>query len=232
MAIALIAAWEFVRIMTVRGHNLALWFAFGFVLAAIGDVQFAQQRLFVPSFTILLLLLLVWELFQTEQTTQPLDWALTVAGSVYIGLGLSYLLGLRLRPDGNVWVWLVLLCTWGADSFAYFGGRAFGKHKFWPRWSPKKTWEGIAAGILGGMVGGFLIFLVFKFALVHALVIGVLVSVVGPFGDLSVSMLKRYAGVKDSSQLIPGHGGFLDRIDSVLFASVAVFYYAVWVVGP
>lgn len=86
------------------------------------------------------------------------------------------------------------------------------------------------AGILGGIIGGGLVSLIFSFPFGHAVMIGVLVALVGPFGDLSISMMKRYAGVKDSSNLVPGHGGFLDRMDSILFASVAVFYYAFWVV--
>jgi len=228
--VALVATWEFVQIMTAKGHNLMAPFAFAIVLAALGDRQFSEEALFVPAFTILLMLMLVWELFQTASTTQPLDWALTAAGSVYLGLGLSYLLALRLLPAGHMWVWLAIAGTWGADSAAYFGGRAFGRHHFWPRWSPKKTWEGFIAGLFGGMAGAALVTLVYGFPLIHALIIGVLVAIVGPFGDLSVSMMKRYAGVKDSSHLIPGHGGVLDRIDSILFASVVVFHYAVWVI--
>lgn len=229
--IALVATWEFVHIMTVRGHKPTLLFAFAFVLAALGNMQFPEWQLFVPTCTILLMLMLVWELFQTDSKAQPVDWALTVGGSLYIGLGLGHLLGLRLLPDGHIWVWLAIACTWGADTGAYFGGRAFGKHKFWPRWSPKKTWEGIFAGVFGGMFGGGLVTLVFNFPLTQALIIGILVSVVGPFGDLSISMMKRYAGVKDSSHLLPGHGGVLDRADSVLFASVMVFYYATWMLS-
>jgi phosphatidate cytidylyltransferase len=228
--LALIAAWEYVQMMAAKGHKLVIWFAWTFVLVTLANAQFPERQLFVPAFTLLLILLLVWQLFQADSTAQPVDWALTVAGSLFIGFGLGHLLGLRLQAAGHVWVWLVLLCAWGADTAAYFGGRAFGKHKFWPRWSPKKTWEGIVAGILGGIIGGGLVSLIFSFPFGHAVMIGVLVALVGPFGDLSISMMKRYAGVKDSSNLVPGHGGFLDRMDSILFASVAVFYYAFWVV--
>lgn len=215
--------------MQAKAHKPALLFAFAIVLCAIANMQFPTWSIFVPAFTGLLIAHLIWELFQTDSTTQPIDWSLTVAGSAYIGLGISHLLGLRLLPDGPAWVWLAIAGTWGADTAAYFGGRAFGKHQFWPRWSPKKTWEGFIAGIFGGILGCLLVPLVFGFPILHALIIGVAVSLVGPLGDLSVSMLKRYAGVKDSSQLIPGHGGMLDRIDSILFAAVTVFYYAVWV---
>jgi len=230
-AIGLMAAWEFGQIMTGKGHNPVTIFLGGFALIPIAHFYWAGQPIFVPALMALIMLLLVWELFQTTAIAQPLDWALTVAGGLYIGLGLGHLIGLRQLPQGHIWVWLALLCTWGADSFAYFGGRAWGKRPFWPRWSPKKTWEGIIAGLFGGMTGGLLVVLIFEFSVVHALINGLLVAAVGPLGDLSISMLKRYAGVKDSSQLIPGHGGFLDRIDSILFSTVVVFYYAVWLAG-
>ena len=228
--IALVAVWEYVHMMRLKGYRLPLLFAFAIVLISCGEMQFPTQHLFVPLFMMLLMTMLIWTLFQTDSTTQPIDWALTITGSAYIGLGLGHLLGLRLLEQGHIWVWLAIASTWGSDSAAYFGGKALGRHKFWPRWSPKKTWEGFIAGIFGGMVGGFVVTLVYDFPLSHALVIGVIVSLVGPFGDLAISMLKRYTGVKDSSHMIPGHGGVLDRVDSVLFSSVVVFYYANWLV--
>ena len=230
-AIGLLATWEYVHILQHKGHRPNPIFACVFFVSLMLDRQLPAWEITIPTITFLLMLLLVWELFQTQDAAQPVDWALTAVGGIYIGLGLSHLLGLRLRVDGQAWVWVAIACTWGADTLAYFGGRAWGRHKFWPRWSPKKTWEGFMAGIFGGMLGGWIVTLFLPLPLAHVLAVGVLVALVGPFGDLSVSMIKRYTGVKDSSQLLPGHGGFLDRIDSILFAAVVVFYYAAWIVG-
>ena len=112
--------------------------------------------------------------------------------------------------------------------FAYFVGRNVGKHKLWPRLSPKKTWEGFIGGIAGGVIGAAIVLAIFKLPLASALVAGAIVAVVALFGDLSISMMKRHVGVKDSSNLIPGHGGFLDRADSLLFVAPVVYYFAVW----
>jgi phosphatidate cytidylyltransferase len=128
------------------------------------------------------------------------------------------------------WGWF-LLCVMGAiwicDSAAYFTGRAIGRHKMAPRVSPKKTWEGAAGGFIGGVAGMTALSAVFVpvFPAVHAAIIGALVGTIGQIGDLSESQLKRDTGVKDSSNLIPGHGGVLDRFDSILFVMPVVFLY-------
>ena len=228
--VTLLALWEFNQMMQVKGHSPSLFFAFAFALAALLNMQFPAQGILTPAFSLLFVLSLVWQLFQAKSNAPVVDWALPIAGGAYIGLAMSHLIGIRNLPNGAAWVWVTLFGVWGADTFAYFSGRAFGRHKFWPRHSPKKTWEGIFGGVAGGMVGAGLMALLFSLPLMHALAIGALASIVGPLGDLSISMMKRYAGVKDSSHLIPGHGGMLDRIDSVLFVAIVSFYYLVWVV--
>jgi phosphatidate cytidylyltransferase len=124
---------------------------------------------------------------------------------------------------------LALLSTWGADTFAYFVGRAIGRRKLWPRHSPKKTWEGLAGGVGGGMFGAWLAAALGGLWWPGAVVLGAVVAIIALFGDLAESMMKRQVGVKDSSNLFPGHGGFLDRIDSLLFVNVVIYYYAVWI---
>jgi phosphatidate cytidylyltransferase len=98
----------------------------------------------------------------------------------------------------------------------------------WPRLSPKKTWEGLFGGIGGGLIGAAIVAGFSNLGWGTALIIGAIVPIAGLFGDLSISMMKRHVGVKDSSNLFPGHGGFLDRIDSLLFVGVVVYLYAVW----
>jgi phosphatidate cytidylyltransferase len=129
--------------------------------------------------------------------------------------------------DGySILVWLIFLSAFGTDVMAYFIGHAFGKHKLCPSISPKKTIE----GAIGGTIGGIIICGVFGYffaneLLVHCLIIGALGGVISQFGDLTASVFKRKMGIKDYGNLIPGHGGILDRVDSVLFTAPMVYYY-------
>lgn len=175
--------------------------------------------------------------------------ALAVAGSafsvLYVGLSLSLLLALRFvfelsdaamlamigSPDraGAKLIIALFATIWISDSAAYFAGRQWGKRKLAPAVSPKKTWEGAIAGFIGGILafgiaGSLLLPALPRY---HWIVLGAVVGVIGPIGDLTESLLKRKAGVKDSSQFFPGHGGFLDRFDSALFCAPATFGY-VW----
>ena len=150
-----------------------------------------------------------------------------------MGLLLSYLVALRLEA-GRDWVLLALLATFGSDTAAYFIGKAFGKHHLAPRISPAKTWEGAIAGLFGAVIICLLFTLPTPLQLPisygEAILLGVLVSIFGQIGDLVESMLKRNAGVKESGSLIPGHGGLLDRMDSVVFVGVVVYLYYIYVV--
>jgi phosphatidate cytidylyltransferase len=151
-----------------------------------------------------------------------------ITGFLFGALGLTALSWLRHGPDGLHWVFCVLIATWSNDTAAYFIGRFFGKRKLFPSVSPNKTWEGFAGGMAGSIIGMFVAKATFFNALtpVDCLIVGVLTGVVGPIGDLSESMLKRTYQVKDSSRIIPGHGGILDRIDALIFNAPAVLFYA------
>ena len=127
---------------------------------------------------------------------------------------------------------MVMLMVWGADVFAYFGGKTFGKHPLAPHISPKKTWEGFFSGYLGSMVGAFLIYYLVPIespiSAVQIIPMALLVATFGPIGDLMESKLKRKANMKDSSTILPGHGGFFDRFDALLLgAPVALIYLKV-----
>lgn len=161
------------------------------------------------------------------------DWAHTAAGAIYMGWTLSLALALRQEPDGLAWVLVALLGTYATDSGAFFTGRAWGRRPLAPTISPGKTWE--------GAVGGFLFGAVAVVALVYALslpvpvwqgvLLGVLLGVATQVGDLLESKVKRASEVKDSGTLIPGHGGVLDRLDSVVFAVVVVYHFNMLVVA-
>jgi phosphatidate cytidylyltransferase len=161
-------------------------------------------------------------------------WAWMLSGVLYIGWLLSFLIALRLDA-GRDWLYLVFFATFGSDTAAYFIGRAIGKHKLAPQISPGKTWEGTIAGLFGAVIISLIFTLDTPLQLPlsygQAVVLGVLVSVFGQLGDLAESLLKRNLGVKDSGSMMPGHGGLLDRLDSILFAGVVVYLYYMFVVG-
>ena len=133
--------------------------------------------------------------------------------------------------DTGILVWLVIFGAFGTDVMAYFAGVALGKHKLCPSISPKKTIEGSIGGILGSVIicGAFgAVFA--KEYLIHCLILGLLCGVFSQFGDLTASIFKRKMGIKDYGNLIPGHGGILDRFDSVLFTAPLVYYYILFVI--
>ncbi|MBU3699493.1 MAG: phosphatidate cytidylyltransferase [Candidatus Kapabacteria bacterium] len=180
------------------------------------------------------LITLAAELFRARENAM-LNTALTAFGVFYIGLSMATLLLLRAidRPflqgawgdSGASLVMTLFVSVWLADTAAYFVGLSFGKHKLFPRVSPKKSWE----GAIGGLVGSTLAFVGMSKLLMPgvpldmAIGCGVIVGIVGPIGDLAESLLKRDAVVKDSGGILPGHGGVFDRFDSMLFAAPAVF---------
>ena len=158
-------------------------------------------------------------LFEEETANAPRRVALAVLGAAYPGILLAALLPLRQMPRGQWWILLAVTVTWLNDTFAYFAGRAFGRHKLYERISPSKTWEGAAGGAFGSIAGALAVQQIWipELPLWGAVIIGAGAAVLGPIGDLSESMLKRAYGAKDSGRILPGHGGLLDRIDALLF---------------
>lgn len=154
------------------------------------------------------------------------DVAANLLGVLYTGWFFSMLYQIRSLPDGIYYLSLLFFCNWASDTFAYFVGMNFGKTKLAPEVSPKKSVEGSA----GGIVGAILTAMAFKQLLPQAdlgmlALLGLLISLLGQLGDLVESVLKRQAGLKDSGNLIPGHGGVLDRFDSVLLTAPLVYHY-------
>ncbi|MCB0178248.1 MAG: phosphatidate cytidylyltransferase [Anaerolineae bacterium] len=228
--ITLITGWEFCHMMRAKEYDVIYVLLLAFILLLMIDGYYPDLGLLGLSISAVLLSSLVWQLFRTNSSTPTADWALTVTGGLYIGWGMARLVALRQLPDGLTWVWLALIANWSADTMAYLVGRTWGRHKLWPRHSPKKTWEGLAGGVVGGMIGAVVVILIASsLSWITGIIIGAIIAVAGLFGDLSISMMKRHAGVKDSSNLFPGHGGFLDRLDSVLFVSIVVYYFALWI---
>lgn len=159
--------------------------------------------------------------------------ALLLFGFLYLPLLLGHLVLLRSLPDGRGWVFLVLLMVMSSDTAAYFTGVSCGRHKLYPAISPNKSIEGAVGGLAGSLAGAFLARAWFLpvLTLADCLLLGLGLGVLAQLGDLFESMLKRGFGVKDSGSMIPGHGGILDRLDSLLFVFAPCYYYALLVVG-
>lgn len=159
------------------------------------------------------------------------DAMATITGIFYV-VFFSFHVTLVDQTDYSLMVWLIVITAFGTDVMAYFSGYLFGKHKLCPKISPKKTIEGSVGGILGSVIlSGLFGYFFMPDVIVHCIIIGVLGGIVSQFGDLTASIFKRKMGIKDYGNLIPGHGGILDRFDSVLFTGPMVYYYIVLVMG-
>jgi phosphatidate cytidylyltransferase len=157
--------------------------------------------------------------------------AVNLFGTVYIGFFFAYMLLLRCLPgqDGLFYVLFTVLVTWLNDTSAYFIGIKFGKHKLSPQISPKKSVEGSVAGLVGGVITAVIMGMIFKKPLPLMGLMGIIVVAGGQCGDLIESIIKRNAGVKDSGAFLPGHGGLLDRFDSLLTAAPLVYYMVTYI---
>jgi phosphatidate cytidylyltransferase len=234
-----VAAVEFTRLIARQGHRaygglLLLW-----VALSLANRVFPDAGLLEPGMAALLLCAIVWTLVRYAQGTVNAitGFAFTVMGGLLLGWGGAHFLGLRGLDGGVFWMLIVILSVWCTDTASYFVGSTIGRTRMLPAISPGKTWEGFAAGIVGGPLGAFIFMTLwravdagFTVRVEHCLAIGLIASTIGPLGDLIISTLKRYVGVKDASHLIPGHGGMLDRVDTLITAGLASYYFLTLVV--
>lgn len=162
--------------------------------------------------------------------TAARDVALALLAFLYIPFLLMHLVLLRQTPFGIQWLIVIMLIVMTNDSAAYYSGSAFGKHRLYLLVSPKKSIEGAIGGLLGSLVGTMLAKFTFfpQLTFTEAAVTAIVIGMVGQAGDLFESLLKRSFGVKDSGTIIPGHGGVLDRLDSILFAAPITYYYVLF----
>lgn len=176
------------------------------------DIHYTKMEL---SFLLILLFLTYTVVTKNKFTFE--DVAFAVLGTLYVGLGFYYFI--ETRDAGITYVFYSLFIIWATDSGAYFIGKAIGKRKLWPEISPNKTIEGSIGGVISALIVAvlFIVFTDINASLIQILVITMILSVFGQIGDLVESALKRHFNVKDSGNLLPGHGGILDRFDSLLF---------------
>lgn len=240
MSLALgITAWEFSKLFQNSNINPSG------ILIVLGSIIFAFARLMagfeydplIISGLILFSMTLHLRKYEKGSEDAATEFSITLAGIFYIGFLGSYFIAVSELPNGAWWLMLILPAIWWADSGAYFIGSRYGKHKMTPRLSPNKSWEGYFGGILLSALGTPLLYLLYQqlglnsdinILLSHSIVIGLLMGIFPTLGDLSESMIKRQAGVKDSGTILPGHGGMFDRIDSWLWGVVIGYYVIIW----
>lgn len=225
-----LAAWEYVRLVERSGARPAWGIALALIAGLLVDPLLAQIDLTPIAISLALVGSLTWRILRRSPTATA-DWALTVAGGLYFGWAGRQFVLIRAFPNGAAWLLLVLGGVWLVDTGAYLVGVRWGRHKMTPALSPKKSWEGLAGGAIIGVIGNALLAAALGLPPIHGAALGLIGATFGTLGDLSISMIKRQAGAKDSGNLIPGHGGVLDRIDSLLFVVIGGYWYLLWFGG-
>jgi len=238
-AAALAGAYEFYHIANFHRREPLLYLGLLWTLALVLSPHYRNPGLLPIVVSAGMLVSLICLLIGPAREKAFHEWAWTIAGALYVGWMLSYWLNLRGLEDGRNWVYLAMLTTFANDTGAYFIGRAKGKHKLAPAISPAKTWEGATGGLVSAVLAAVVIAVVLKLISValgapfafrywQIIILGLLVGLFAQLGDLVESLLKRNMGVKESGNLLPGHGGVLDRFDSLIFVGAVVYYYVIW----
>lgn len=225
--VAILALHEFLSLGKAKGYDVPIILCILIMLVLIAAFILPSVSVELGMFTALLLIP-GWYVVGKKDLEESLpSSAVAVLATTYVGMLGGSLIRLHNDfPEGWKLVFFLLLVVWLGDSGAYYVGKTFGKHKL-TRISPKKTVEGLAGGIATSIITAVVIHLTFfrEFPLLHAIIAGVILSFAGVVGDLAESMWKRSAAVKDSGTLIPGHGGFLDRFDSIFFTAPILYTY-------
>jgi len=203
----------------------------GVMLSAL--LAFGQLEL-IPILLVLVLLVLSVLFMGTSQNlaTTVVSIGTSLFGTLYVGFLLSHVSLIRNLQNGKAWALFLIVTVWAGDIFAFSGGSLFGKHKLYPKISPKKSYEGLIGGILGSILIASVFSLLFlpRLAFGSCVLLAIGIGILGQVGDFTESMLKRSAQVKDSGDLIPGHGGMLDRLDSFLFSAPFLYYALLYLV--
>lgn len=230
--IAIIGLYEIYKSLGLLKSNLPLCII-GFLAGAL-ILYFSLMadfgrvfRLFITAYMIILLVYMVL----AHKTTSFTDIAKSMFATMYVSIFFAYLILIRKYNNGEYLIWIPIITAWLSDTMAYTFGRLFGKHKLIPEVSPKKTVEGAVGGVLGGIIFMVIYGLICNISFnkeidwITLSLLGMTGAILSQFGDLAASWIKREFGIKDYGNLLPGHGGVLDRFDSVLFIAPFVYYF-------
>lgn len=229
--VAILAINEFYALVSKR------WAKPSFTLGVLGVIAMVMNARFggtdtmpIVSGAVLVIPLLLVPL-RRNWREDMLTWTWTMLGVFLFGWTLSFFVVMRGLDFGREWAILTVFSIFAADTGAYFVGKAIGRHQLAPEISPGKTWEGVLGGAAGSLLISVLIFQFMNLPATLAEILGLsaIVAVISPVGDISESYLKRRVGIKEASELLPGHGGIMDRLDSVVFTLVGVYYYIEWI---
>ena len=235
LAVSLIGMRELYRAMKVQDEKINLLAAAGYLGAVLYYLavllDFERYGVLAIIFGLVLLMFVYVFTYPTYEAGQVMP---ALFGIVYVAVMLSFIYLTRELPGGKFHVWLIFLCSWGCDTCAYCVGMLIGKHKMAPILSPKKSVEGGIGGIVGAALIGILYALAVNYwgnageDVLRYAIIGAAGGAISQIGDLAASAIKRYHNIKDYGKLIPGHGGILDRFDSVIFTAPIIYYLALF----
>lgn len=228
--ISLMGMYEFYNVSRKKGINPLSIIAYGATIIyyiLIDNNFFSFQKLFLITIFSLFIMLCIPVI---SDKYNFIDVSVTLMGFLYVTIFFSFIILINNKVNGKYLTWVIFISAWLCDTTAYYAGKYFGKNKLCPRVSPKKTIEGSIGGLIGstlfcGIYGFIINSFEVQIPIYHFIFMGIICGVFCQFGDLVASSIKRYVDVKDYSNLIPGHGGILDRFDSILFTSVIVYYY-------
>ncbi len=231
---------EAYRMSRPNGTEPNVWVGYIIYLALVGDQLLGDGKNLGSILIVSILILMTWEMFRKKSHVME-NVASTFFAAIFIGMAMAYFILLQqlgyAGQGGHIGGYAVLtvfIGVWTCDTMAYFVGSAIGKHKVFPRVSPNKSWEGSISGLIGSFIA---LILIVKAGWLpgldytDALILGLITGVAGQLGDFAESLVKRDVGVKDSSNLLPGHGGAWDRLDSILFAAPLSYLYLTFFVG-
>lgn len=225
------ALWEFYS--AVKEKNLKPIKSIGYILLAMYYVLNNNFELMMYILVVASFISLIIPVVNLKYTF--IDVSVTLLGVIYCGILFSFVYLVNAKPFGEYLVWIIFIGSWLSDTAAFYSGKMFGKHKLSPKVSPKKTVEGSIGGLFGATIfTGFFGIIIQHYInimpIYNYFIIGTLCGLFGQLGDLVASSIKRYVDIKDYSNLIPGHGGILDRFDSIIFSATVVFYYLNFIV--
>ncbi len=231
--IAILGLLEFYAISRKKGMNPNIYIGVAATAFLYATLYYGNLSLYLPAASAIFVLITIMLQLWRKTDSALFDIVSTLSGVMYFPLLLFFLTKIYILTspaDGRYLTLILFISVWLCDSAAYFGGKFFGRRKLFERISPKKTWEGAGFGLFGSIFG-FIVagnVLMPEIHITHWFALGILTGVFGPIGDLAESLMKRDANIKDSSNILPGHGGVLDRFDSMTFAAPIMYFYAAY----